>query len=274
MNYERQPAQSAAASAAGIIGWALFVAAAVTAISFRHLTGLEKAAHKSESTPLRSAQAEVESARELMECVQVDLEWQLGALESERNGRKKDVMAMETALMRLLSKLDDTERLMEQSNEKKEELVAAIAMAGDHLYYVPSDARLPQRMEREGTRFIGRDGVARLRAMLHNAPHFDVEIGCMKGDADSLAISEELRVAFEEAGSKVRELIRYSAPPIKLRGVSIHSRPQHDEVLGNIIGQIFREVSQEKNQWVGRDEIVPLKPGGPEPDIRIFVGSK
>ena len=91
---------------------------------------------------------------------------------------------------------------------------------------------------------------------------------------DALAISEELRVAFEAAGSKVRELFRHPSPPTKLRGVSIHSKPKFDDVLGDIVGQIFREVSQEKNQWVGKDEIGTAKPDGPEPDIRIFVGSK
>ena len=254
MNDERQQTRSPLTCAAGIIGWVLFVAAVVLAFSLWRSLHAEKAA-------LESKQA---------------------ALKSEKTARESEKAAFHSEKAALESRLSEEAATLRQS---KALLVPFTRMAVKQFPNAAADERLDllqkriavflsSRTAQEGTRFIGRDGVARLRAMLVDAPAFDVEIGCVLGDTDSLAISEELRAAFEAAGSKVREFVRYPAPPIKLRGVSIHSRPLHDDVLGNIIGQIFREVSQEKNQWVGKDEIGPLKPDGPEPDIRIFVGSK
>ena len=247
MNDERLQMRTTLAWVAGIIGWVLFVAAAVSAFSLRRSLHAEKVARESEKTASESEKAAWKSARAEFE-----------------------------------SRLSEQSLVLKGSDEQ---LALFVAMAGKQFPNAPADARLDQlrkriaallspTKEQMGKRFIGRDGIARLRAMLVDAPAFDVEIGCALGDTESLAISEELRAAFEAAGSKVREFVRYPSPPIKLRGVSIHSKPQFDDVLGNVIAQIFREVSQEKNQWVGRDEINPLKPGEPEPDIRIFVGSK
>ena len=247
MNDERLQMRTTLAWVAGITGWVLFVAAAVAAISLRRSLHSEKDARESGTT----------------------------ARESQR-------IAQKTEQARLETRLSDESFTLKQSNEQ---LALFVEMAGKQFPNAPADERLDQlrkriaallspTKEQIGRRFIGRDGVARLRAMLQDAPAFDVEIGCVLGDTDSLAVSEELRAAFEAAGSKVREIVRYPAPPIKLRGVSIHSKPKFDDVLGEVIGQIFREASQEKNQWIGKDEIGPSKPGAPQPDIQIFVGSK
>ena len=271
MNDEPQQTRSTLASAAETIGWVLFVATAALAFSLRHSLHSEKAVLKSVRAELELERIAQESAKESLTCAQVELKWQLDEHESEKKVRESKWVSLLIAEADLAWQLEKQTLRLQQSNEKNDQLAVVVAK---HDSEMPAHPLLWQRTEQEGRRFIGRDGIARLRAMLKNAPAFDVEIGYIKGDADALAIAEELRVAFGESGSKVRELVQYPAPPIKLRGVSIHSKPKFDDALGDIIGQIFREVSQEKNQWVGNDEIVPLKSGGREPDIMIFVGEK
>jgi hypothetical protein len=267
MNDERQQIRSTLAWTAGIAGWVLFIAAAALAFSLRHSLQTEKTARASERPARKLEKAAYESEKAALKSAEAELE-------SERTARRSEKEAMIRAVIERDVQLTEQSRLLQLSNEKNEHLTYAAAMLANHDLAMPAHPLLWQRTEQEGKRFIGRDGIARLRATLKNAPAFDVEIGCIQNDADALAISEELRVAFEAAGSKVRELVRHPSPPTKLRGVSIHSKPKFDDVLGDIVGQIFREVSQEKSQWVGRDEFGAAKPGGPEPDIRIFVGSK
>jgi hypothetical protein len=267
MNDERQQMRSTLVCAAGIVGWILCVAETALVFSLRHSLQTEKAVRESERAARESEKAAYESEKAALKSAQAKLE-------SERTARKSEEALAMDRLAELAWQLETQQHLLQQSNEKTEQLASAAAILANHDLAMPSHPLLWQRTEQEGKRFIGRDGIARLRAMLKNAPAFDVEIGCVQNDADALAISEELRVAFEAAGSKVRELVRHPTPPTKLPGVSIHSKPKFDDVLGDIVGQIFREVSQEKNQWVGKDEIGAAKPGGPEPDIRIFVGSK
>ncbi len=267
MNPEQQQLRSTLASAAGIVGWVLFVVAAVLAFSLRHSLRTEKAAFESERKLRESEKSAHESENAALKSVQTELE-------SAKTARESEKEALDRRTLELLAKMADQDFRLQQSNEKIEQLATAVAVSGKHDSEMPAHPWMWQRTEQEGKRFIGRDGVARIRAMLKNAPAFDVEIGCVQGDADSVAIAEELGVAFDAAGCKVREFVRHAAPPTKLRGVSIHSKPKFDDVLGDIVGQIFREVSQEKNQWVGKDDLGPSKPGKPEPDIRIFVGPK
>ena len=68
----------------------------------------------------------------------------------------------------------------------------------------------------------------------------------------------------------VRDIVKYSEPPNDLRGVSIYSKPQFDDSLGDIIGEVFGAIAQEKIQWV--KDITGAN--ARDPDLKIIVGPK
>lgn len=119
-------------------------------------------------------------------------------------------------------------------------------------------------------RHIGPADWERIRALLKDAPALDVEILGHRNDPEAVALASEFRKLFESAGMKVRKNKGYTEPPNNLPGVSIYSRPQLDDSLGKIIGEIFTAISQPKIQWENEATTFNVR----DPDIRIIVGPK
>ena len=119
-------------------------------------------------------------------------------------------------------------------------------------------------------RRIGAADWERIRALLKDAPALDVEILGHRNDPEAVALASEFRKLFESAGMKVRKNKGYTEPPNNLPGVSIYSRPQLDDSLGKIIGEIFTAISQPKIQWENEATTFNVR----DPDIRIIVGPK
>ena len=126
-----------------------------------------------------------------------------------------------------------------------------------------------EKLPPKGSR-IGAADWERIRALLKDAPALDVEILGHRNDPEAVALASEFRKLFESAGMKVRKNKGYKEPPNNLLGVSIYSRPQLDDSLGKIIGEIFTAISQSKIQWENEATTFNVR----DPDIRIIVGPK
>ena len=118
-------------------------------------------------------------------------------------------------------------------------------------------------------RHIGPAYRERLRTLLKDAPALDVEILSPDNDPEALAFAGDFRKLFESAGMKVRKNTGHTELPNKLPGVSIYSRPQLDDSLGSIIGEIFTAIS-EPIQWEKEAATFNKR----DPDMRIIVGPK
>ncbi len=180
------------------------------------------------------------------------------------------------------------ERLSEKSENLEranKQLAPFFVLANEQFPNAPIDARLDPLLGRitafvataktaKSRRYLDANGIERIKEKLQNAPALDVEIGGTWDDAESLALAEELRALFESVGFKVRKLAQYPASANQVRGVSVYSKSQLDDVLGDAVGQIFSEISQQPIRWIARDLAGTPKPGEPEPDIKIIVGPK
>jgi uncharacterized coiled-coil protein SlyX len=180
------------------------------------------------------------------------------------------------------------ERLSEKTEaleHMNKQLAPFFTLANEQFPRTPINARLDPLLERitavviaaktaQGRRYLDAAGIERIKAKLENAPALNVEIGGMWDDPESRTLAEELRALFESVGFKVRKLAQYPGSAAQLRGVSIFSKSQFDDVLGDAIGQIFAEILQQPIPWVAWDLAGTPKPGEPEPDIKIIVGPK
>jgi hypothetical protein len=102
-------------------------------------------------------------------------------------------------------------------------------------------------------RCLDAESVNVIRPMMKEAPVMNVEIGTVEGDADSLALAEQFKSLFLDAGFHVRKLVHYDTPQIRLPGLSIYTRPRFDETMGPVIAEIFKAVSQPRIQWINRE---------------------
>lgn len=120
-------------------------------------------------------------------------------------------------------------------------------------------------------RYVNPASLFRIRSLLKDAPVLDVEVGAMSNDPEALALAAEIRrTFFESTGMHVRDIVKYSEPPNDLRGVSIYSKPQFDDSLGDIIGEVFGAIAQEKIQWLKDMTGANAR----DPDLKIIVGPK
>ncbi|MEO6738797.1 MAG: hypothetical protein ABIP20_01000, partial [Chthoniobacteraceae bacterium] len=120
-----------------------------------------------------------------------------------------------------------------------------------------------EKLPRMG-RHIGPASRERIRTLLKDAPALDVEILSPDNDPEALAFAGDFRKLFESAGMKVRKNTGHTELPNKLPGVSIYSRPQLDDSLGSIIGEIFTAIS-EPIQWEKEATTFNMR----DPDLRI-----
>lgn len=123
-------------------------------------------------------------------------------------------------------------------------------------------------------RYLEPTAVARIKTLLKDAPALDVEITGPGNDPEALVLAGEFGKLFESAGMQVRKITEYAKPPNDLRGVSIYSKSELNEALGNIIGELFAAVSQEKIQWVPKEQAETPPSGKGEPDMKIMIGPK
>ena len=172
------------------------------------------------------------------------------------------------------SKLDQNGLALKKS---RDQLAPFFAFAAEHFPGADPDQQLEKLRDYFATaklppmrRHIDPAATGRLTALLRDAPALDVEITGPGNDPEALALASEFRKLFESAGMKVRNVTEYSRPPNSHAGVSVYSKPELDEALGNIIGEIFAAIAQEKIQW----EKETVTANKRDPDMRIIVGPK
>lgn len=240
MNAERQQMCMTLAWTAGIIGWILFIVATIAVFFIRRSSQRETAALVSQVADGRRA---IEEQRQAVE-------------------EKARILKQTEERVALFVAMADEQFPNAARESRLQSLYANLAAVID------GQKSLPRR------RYLDEEDIKRIQALLNQAPVLDVEIGGMWEDAESLALAQQLKTTFLEAGFHVRKLVEYKTAPIKLPGLSIYSRPRFDETMGPVVAEIFKSVSQPKVQWINKEDAGVSEPGGPEPDIRIIFGPK